>query len=77
MDALSATFNHALNYGILVVVPLGGRGKICHFLYAYDLIALSIRDDEGIKIIKLILYQFEGMFGLLINYHKPCLYTTK
>lgn len=55
MDALSVMFNHALNSGILVRVLFGDHRNICHFLYANDLITLSIRGDEDFRIIKLIL----------------------
>lgn len=52
-------------------------GKICYLQYANDLIILMARGVEILWIFKLIMYLFEGILGLAINFHKTCLYSTK
>ncbi|XP_039144849.1 uncharacterized protein LOC120282161 [Dioscorea cayenensis subsp. rotundata] len=78
VDVLSSMFNHALNTGILHGIPLGGSGvKMCHLQYADDLLVMSTGGAEDLRIIKLILYVFEGLSGLAINSEKTCLYTSQ
>lgn len=47
MDVLSGMFNHDLNSNILFGVPLGYHGRMCHLLYADDLIILSTGGEGG------------------------------
>lgn len=81
MDVLSGMFNHDLNSNILFGVPLGYHGRMCHLLYADDLIILSTGGEGGrggdLRIIKLIIFVFEGISGLPTNPLKTCLYTTR
>lgn len=63
-------FMHALRSQILVGVPLGEFGRRCNLHYADDLLVVTIGDLEDLRIVKLILYVFEGMSGLEANYSK-------
>lgn len=69
-NVLSLMFNHALEYGVLVGIPLGHFGKMCHLQFADDLLLMMAGGIKDLRIIKLILYLFEGMSGLAINFHK-------
>ena len=50
---------------------------MCNLQYALDLLILTVEGKEDLRVIKLILYLFENMFGLTINYSKKCLYSSK
>lgn len=76
MDVLRAMFNNALAYGILLGVPLETYGKMCHLQYADDLLLFVTEGLEDFRIFKLIIYFFEGISGLSINFHKSCLYSS-
>lgn len=75
-EVLNLMFNHALESRVLVGVPLGNLGKMCHLQFANDLLILMAEGIEDLQIIKLILYLFEGMSGLAINFHKTCIFST-
>jgi len=75
-DSLSAMFSHAIKSKVLIGVPLDHSNSICHLQYADDLIIFSGGGREDLRIIKLILYLFEGASGLSINFKKSCLYST-
>lgn len=45
--------------------------------YADDLLILTSGGLEDLRIIKLILYLFEGMSGLETNFSKTCLYSSR
>lgn len=57
-------FKHALDSRILVGVPLGPFKNRCNLHYADDLLVLTTGGLEDLRIVKLILYLFEGMSGL-------------
>lgn len=76
-DVLSAMFNHALNSKILIGIPLDDFGSKCYLHYADDLLILTSGGLEDLRVIKLILYLFEGMTGLKTNFAKTCLYITR
>lgn len=70
-------FTHALTFGILYGNPLGEWRKMCHLQYAEDLLIMTARGNEGLRIIKLILCHSEGMSRLVINPQKTCLFSTR
>lgn len=71
-------FNNALRSGILHGVPLGEHGdKMCHLQFADDLLVMTAGGEEDFRIIKLILYLFEGLSGLKVNSSKTCLYSAR
>ncbi|XP_039123641.1 uncharacterized protein LOC120260266 [Dioscorea cayenensis subsp. rotundata] len=76
MDALCAMFIHALRSKVLIGVPLGNYGRKCNLHYADDLLILSLGGLEDLRVIKLMLYVFEGMTGLATNFSKTCLYAS-
>lgn len=76
-DVLSTMFTHALSSKVLFKVSLDNLGQVYHLQYANDLIILSDGGKEDLCVIKLILYLFEGIFGLAIDFHKTCLFSTK
>ena len=76
-DVLSTLFSNALSSGVLNGVLLRKFGKICHLQYTDDLIILIAWGLEDLRIIKLILYFFDGISGLSINFHKTRLYSSK
>lgn len=76
-DVLSSLFTHALSSKILVGVHLGELGNKCNLHYADDLLIMSTGGLEDLRIIKLILYLFEGMTGLETNFSKTCLYSCR
>lgn len=70
-DALAHIMNKARSHGhIKGVIPHLIRGGITHLQYADDTIILTEGDPDSIKNIKFLLYCFEWMSGLKINYHK-------
>lgn len=62
---------------VLVGVPLGKFGVTCNLHYADDHLVLTMGRVEDFRIIKLILFLFEGMVGLQTNFTKTCLYSAK
>lgn len=62
-DVLSTMFSNARLFGVLYGVPLGGLVKICHLQYADDLIILTARSAEDLRIIKLILHLLKVYLG--------------
>lgn len=56
---------------------LGSHGRFCYLQYANDLLILTVGEREDLRIIKLILYRFEGISSLKINFNKACFYLTK
>lgn len=76
-DVLSTMFNHALEAKVLVDVPLGPFKNRCNLHYADDLLILTSGELEDLRIVKLILYLFEGLSGLQANFSKTCLYSVK
>ncbi|XP_039125244.1 uncharacterized protein LOC120261424 [Dioscorea cayenensis subsp. rotundata] len=76
-DVLSSMFAHALSSKVLVGVPLGSFGRRCNLHYADDLLILTAGGCEDLRIIKLILYLFEGMSGLETNFSKTCLFSSR
>lgn len=54
-------FERALNSHVLIRVPLGKFGAKCNLHYADGLLVLTTGGLEDLRIIKLILYVFEGM----------------
>lgn len=77
MDVLGTMFSRALLSGVLVGVPLGNQGRMCNLHYADDLLILTTGGLEDLRIIKLLLYLFEGMTGLQTNFSKTCLFFTR
>lgn len=67
-------FNHALKSVILYGVSLDNWGKMCHLQYTDVLLVIIAGGLEDLRIIKFILFLFEGMSGLTINFHKSCLF---
>lgn len=54
---------------------LDKHGSLCHLQYTDDhLIILTAGDRGNLMIIKLVLYLFEGIFGLTIYFYKTCPY---
>lgn len=77
MDVLSSMFVHALNTKVLVGVPLGEFGSSCNLHYADDLLILTTGGLEDLRVVKLMLYVFEGLTGLETNFDKTCLFSSK
>lgn len=76
-DVLSSIFKHALVLRVLVGVPLGSYNSSCNLHYANDLLVLTMGGLEDLRIVKLILYLFEGISGLQVNYSKTSLYSAR
>lgn len=74
-DVLCEMFSHALYSKILVGVPLGELGNKCNLHYADDLLILTTGGLEDLRIVKLILFVFQGMSGFEVNFFKTCLYS--
>lgn len=74
-NVLCEMFAHALQSKILVSVPLGEFGSICNLYYADDLLIVTMGGLEDLRIIKLMLYVFEGLSGLEVNFAKTCLFS--
>lgn len=78
VDVLSTMFNNAWNYDILHGVKLGDPGvKVCHLHNVDDFLIMMTKGGEDLCTIKLILYLFEGLIGLMVNSNKTCLYTSQ
>lgn len=74
-DALGAMLNKARDNGdIKGLVPHLVDGGITHLQYADDTVILIDRDDESIRNVKFLLYCFEMMSGMQINYDKNEVY---
>lgn len=76
-DVLGTMFSHALNFRVLVRVPLGNQGRMCNLHYTDNLLILTTGGLEDLHIIKLLLYLFEGMSGLETNFSKTCLFSSR
>ena len=74
MDELNLMINHALDSEVLYGIPLGNLGRLCYLQFTDNLLVLTARRIEDLRIIKCIIYLFEGMSGLAINFHKTSLY---
>ena len=77
MDVLSTMFSYALFSSVLYGVLFEKFGKMCHIQYADDLIILATGGSEDLQVIKLILYLFEGISRLSINFLKTCSFLKK
>lgn len=73
-DMLCEMFTNALQSKILVGIPLGEFGSMCNLHYADDLLIITTGGLEDLRIIKLIIYVFEGLFGLKPNFAKTSLF---
>ena len=70
-DALSVFLDKAVQKQRLVgVVPHLIHGGISHIQYADDTVIMIDGSDQSILNLKLILYCFEWLSGLKINFHK-------
>ena len=70
VDTDSAMFSHALPYGAFLGVLLGRWGKMCHFQYKDNLVLITASGLEDPRIFKLIIFLFEGISSLAINFLK-------
>lgn len=75
-DVLCSMFSNALCAKILVGVLLGDYRIRCNLYYADDLLVLATGGLEDLRIVKLILYVFEGLTGLVTNFSKTCLFSS-
>lgn len=75
-DALAAMLDSAKREGVLsgLVFYIFPRG-ITHLQYADDTVLFVANDDKQIVATKFILYCFEEMAGLKVNYHKSEIFT--
>lgn len=70
-DALSEMLNRAKEAGHLEgLVPQLVQGGLTHLQYADDTILFLANTEENIATIKFLLYCYEEMSGLKINYQK-------
>lgn len=60
-DIMSEMFAYALSSHVLLGVPLGEFGSKYNLHYANDLLAITIVGIEDLRIIKLLLYVFQGL----------------
>lgn len=75
-DALAFMLNSAKDKGhIKGLVPHLVAGGLTQLQYADDTVLFKDYDDKTIRSVKFILYCFEWMSGLKINYHKYEVYT--
>lgn len=75
VDALGTMLRKAKEKGhIRVLVQHLIEGGINHLQYADDTILLIERDEESIRNVKFLLYYFEMMSGMQINYDKSEVY---
>lgn len=70
IDVLSSMFKHALNFKVLVGVPLVEFGNRFNLHFADDLMVFTTGGLEDLRIVKLILLVFEGLSGLVTNFSK-------
>lgn len=76
-DVLSEMLSHALSSQVVVGMPLGEFGHRCNLHYADDLLVAAMGGVEYLRIIKPLLYVFEGLSGLETNFAKTCLFSTR
>jgi hypothetical protein len=70
-DALDHILTKAKEKGhIKGVVPNPFQGELTHLQYADDTVVMVGCDENSIRNLKFLLYCFEWMSGLRINYHK-------
>lgn len=62
--------------GFTFGIPLGEFGSRCNLHYADDLLTVTMGGLENLRVIKLILYVFEGTYGLETNFTKTCLFSS-
>jgi hypothetical protein len=75
VDALGAMLEAAKRMGrIQGVVSHLLDGGLTHLHYAYDKVVMIQDSEENILNLKVILYCFESMSGMKINYHKSEIY---
>jgi hypothetical protein len=75
VDASDAMLGLARDRGrIKDLVPHLLEGGLTHLLYADDTILMIQKDVESIMNLKFLLYSFESMRGMKINYHKSEIY---
>lgn len=74
-DALAAVLESAKTNGVLegLVSNLVPRG-LTHFQYADDTILFIKNEEYNIRVLKFLLFCFEKMFGMKINYQKSEVY---
>ena len=70
----SVIFSHAKRANQRCGSSPGTGGGITHLQYADDTVVMVACDDESITNMKFLLYCFEWMSGLKINYHKSEVY---
>ena len=71
VDSLAYILDRAKDQGYLRgVVPHLIEGGLTHLQYADDIMLMMSCDNESITNMKFLLYCFEWMSGLKINYHK-------
>jgi hypothetical protein len=70
-DALATLLKKSKEAGLIkgLVLELV-EGRSTHLQYANDTVICLEIDEESIANTKFLLYYFENMFGLKINYHK-------
>jgi hypothetical protein len=69
VEAMGSLVNSAKNNGHLRVLAHNlVQGGVTHLQYADDKVFLIEHDEESVLIVKFILYCFEAMSGLKINY---------
>lgn len=56
------------------LIPGGWGGGVSHIQYADDMVIMTNGSDTSIRNLKLILYCFEWLSGLKINFHKSEVY---
>lgn len=76
-DVLCTMFRNALDSKVLVGVPLGLFRNRCNLHFADDLLVLTSGGLEDLKIVKLLLYMFECLSGLQVNFSKTCLFSVR
>lgn len=70
-DALSSLLDKAVDKGLIVGVLYSVVEKgISHVQYADDTVIMIDGSDKSIMNLKIVLYCFEWLSGLKINYHK-------
>lgn len=69
-------FTHVFFSKVLYRISLGNLGQVCHLQYG-DLLILLSGGKVHLRVIKLILFLFEGMSGMPINFHKTCHFPIK
>jgi hypothetical protein len=63
--------NHARENNVIIgLVPDLVEGGLTHLQYADDTILFLANDEENLAMVKFLLFCFEEMSGLRINYNK-------